>query len=195
MDSGRKRCSRPATGTGPGRHQRKHEMKKSVAISLPDWADSLLNAGFCAIGDEAQMRLAVDLARQNVNQKTGGPFGAAVFEAASGRLVGIGVNSVERLRNSVIHAEVMALMFAEDATGSFSLQGSGQRPEHVLATSCEPCAMCLGAILWSGVRRVLCGASRDDALEIGFDEGPVFPESYDYMHQRGVKVVRNVLED
>lgn len=170
-------------------------MKKSIAISLPDWAHSLLHAGICAIGDEAQMRVAVDLAQRNVSEKTGGPFGAAVFEAASGRLVGIGVNSVERLRNSVIHAEVMALMFAEDETGSFTLQGGGNLPEHVLATSCEPCAMCLGAILWSGVRRVVCAASRDDALRIGFDEGPVFPESYEYMRKRGVAVVRNVLED
>ena len=50
--------------------------------------------------------------------------------------------------------------------------------------------MCLGATLWSGVRRVLCGATRDDALRLDFDEGPVFDASYDYLAERGVEVVR-----
>jgi tRNA(Arg) A34 adenosine deaminase TadA len=53
--------------------------------------------------------------------------------------------------------------------------------------------MCLGAVLWSGVRRVLCGASRDDATRLGFDEGPVFPESYRYLHDRGITIIRRVL--
>jgi tRNA(Arg) A34 adenosine deaminase TadA len=90
------------------------------------------------------------------------------------------------------NAEVLALMLAEAATGSFSLHGANL-PEHVLVTTCEPCAMCLGAILWSGVRRVVCAAGRDDALRIGFEEGPVFPESYDYLRNRGVMVVRDML--
>ena len=53
--------------------------------------------------------------------------------------------------------------------------------------------MCLGALLWSGVRVLECGASRDDALSLGFDEGPVFPASYEYLERHGVQVVRNVL--
>lgn len=167
-------------------------MKQTVHIHLPDWMAALLDTSRCRIGDEQQMKLAIELARENVVQGTGGPFGAAVFEITSGRLVGVGVNSVERLRNSVLHAEIMALMLAEAETGSFSLHGD-RLPEHVLVTTCEPCAMCLGAILWSGIRRVVCAAGRDDALRLGFDEGPVFPESYDYLRQRGVTIVRDVL--
>ena len=53
--------------------------------------------------------------------------------------------------------------------------------------------MCLGATLWSGARRLICGATREDATALGFDEGPVFPESYSYLESRGVAVVRGVL--
>jgi tRNA(Arg) A34 adenosine deaminase TadA len=52
--------------------------------------------------------------------------------------------------------------------------------------------MCFGAILWSGVKRVVCGAHRDDASAVNFDEGPVFPESWAYLTARGVEVVREV---
>src|SRR3546814_19963070 len=49
-------------------------------------------------------------------------------------------------------------------------------PRHELFSSCEPCAMCLGATLWSGVTRLVFAATRDDATRLNFDEGPVFPE-------------------
>lgn len=62
-----------------------------------------------------------------------------------------------------------------------------------LFTSCEPCAMCLGATLWSGVTRIVCGATKDDAQSIGFDEGPVFEESYKHLEEAGINVTRNVL--
>jgi tRNA(Arg) A34 adenosine deaminase TadA len=140
------------------------------------------------------MRLAIRLARENVSAGTGGPFGAAVFEEPTGRLVSVGVNSVERLGNSLLHAEVVALMLAEAAVGSYTLRTKGSTA-HVLFTSCDPCAMCLGAILWSGVSRVVCGASREDAMAVGFDEGPVFAESYRYLEERGVSVAHGLLRD
>lgn len=55
--------------------------------------------------------------------------------------------------------------------------------------------MCLGATLWSGVNRVVYGAAREDASLLNFDEGPVFPESYEYLKERGISIVRNVLRD
>jgi tRNA(Arg) A34 adenosine deaminase TadA len=68
-------------------------------------------------------------------------------------------------------------------------------PAHELFTSCEPCAMCLGATLWSGVRRLVCGAAREDATRLDFEEGPVFPESYRYLEERGIQIVRDLLRD
>ncbi|MCC6319280.1 MAG: nucleoside deaminase [Gemmatimonadaceae bacterium] len=132
------------------------------------------------------MRLAVDLSRENVERGTGGPFGAAVFDGESGALLGIGVNSVVRLNNSTLHAEMLAFMRAQAQVGSFSLASDGAGRE--LFTSCEPCAMCLGAVLWSGVSRVVYAARRDDAHRLAFDEGPVFPESFAYLRRRGIRI-------
>jgi tRNA(Arg) A34 adenosine deaminase TadA len=165
---------------------------RTVAASCPEWMEQTVDWGAPYTTDESRMRLAIELARQNVLHGTGGPFGAAVFESASGTLVAAGVNSVTRLRNSMLHAEVLAIMLAESRVGSYTLLGPGL-PHHELVTSCDPCAMCLGAVLWSGVRRLVTGADRADASALDFDEGPVFPESYAYLEARGLAVVRGVL--
>jgi tRNA(Arg) A34 adenosine deaminase TadA len=140
------------------------------------------------------MRLAIALARKNVETRTGGPFGAAVFERSSGKLVAGGVNLVLPMKNSMLHAEVVALMLAESRLQAFTL-GIESGAEHELVTSCEPCAMCLGAIHWSGVNSVVTGATKQDAEETRFEEGPVFPESYHYLEQRGVTIMREVLRE
>lgn len=140
------------------------------------------------------MRLAIEVARANVANETGGPFGAAIYTQDTGRLVAVGMNSVVRLNNCTLHGEMVAFMMAQQRVGSFTLKAPGL-PPHELFTSCEPCAMCLGATLWSGVRRIVCGAGRDDATRLNFEEGPVFPQSYRYLEERGVAVVRNLLRD
>jgi tRNA(Arg) A34 adenosine deaminase TadA len=138
------------------------------------------------------MRLAIAISRENVERDTGGPFGAAIFESESGRLVAVGMNSVVRLNNCTLHGEMVAFMMAQARLQSFTLNGP-QMAVHELVTSCEPCAMCLGATLWSGVRRVVSAAGREDAARLHFDEGPVFPESYHYLEKRGIAIVRDLL--
>jgi tRNA(Arg) A34 adenosine deaminase TadA len=96
-----------------------------------------------------------------------------------------------RLNNCTLHGEMVAFMMAQRRLGSFTLGAPGM-PAHELVTSCEPCAMCLGATLWSGVKRVVCGAARDDATELQFEEGPVFPESYRYLEDRGITIVHEM---
>jgi tRNA(Arg) A34 adenosine deaminase TadA len=164
----------------------------TLEIAPPAWLDDLVEWERRYDSDEERMRLVIALARENVLRESGGPFGAAVFETKRGRVVAAGVNSVTRLGNSVLHAEVVALMLAQHRVASFTLGGPGL-PRHELVTSCEPCAMCLGATLWSGVHRLVCGAAREDATALGFDEGPVFPESYDHLRARGIAVERGVL--
>jgi len=144
--------------------------------------------------DDERMRLAIELSRENVKRGSGGPFGAAIFESESGRLVAVGVNSVVRFNNCTLHGEMMAFMMAQQRVRSFTLNAPNL-PAHDLFTSCEPCAMCLGATLWSGVKRVVYGAAREDASLLNFDEGPVFPESYRYLEDRGITIARNVLRD
>ena len=53
--------------------------------------------------------------------------------------------------------------------------------------------MCLGGALWSGVKRIVMGAARDDASRLDFEEGPVFPQSYKYLEDRGIEITRGVL--
>jgi tRNA(Arg) A34 adenosine deaminase TadA len=163
-----------------------------ITISLPEWISDVVDFKRTYLAREERMRLAIELARQNVLRDRGGPFGAAVFEAESGRLVGVGVNRVVPLNNSVLHAEMVAFMEAEARLGSYTLAADGMA-DHEIVTSCEPCAMCLGAALWAGVRRIVCGATRHDAAELRFDEGPVFPQSHEYLEVRGVEIVQEVL--
>lgn len=161
-------------------------MPAEVRITLPDWVTDIVPWGHAFDSDEEKMRLAIDLARENVERESGGPFGAAIFAPETGRVVGVGVNAVVRSNNSTLHAEMVAVMMAEHRVGSYSLAAE-DGAAHELFTSCEPCAMCLGAVLWSGVERVVCAAAREDANLLGFDEGPVFPESYQYLKDRGVR--------
>jgi tRNA(Arg) A34 adenosine deaminase TadA len=165
-----------------------------LRIDYPAWVDSVVDWDRGYTSDQERMRLAIELSRQNVERGTGGPFGAAIFESESGRLVSVGMNSVVRLNNCTLHAEVLACMMAQARLECFTLRRDGG-PAYELVTSCEPCAMCLGATLWSGVRRLVCGAGRDDALRLGFDEGPVFPESYAYLEARGIRVEHAMLRD
>jgi len=165
-----------------------------VEIEYPDWVDSVADWGRSYESSEDKMRLAIDVARMNVDRGDGGPFGAAIFESDSGRLVAVGMNSVVRHNNCTLHGEMVAFMMAQRRVGSFTLN-TPRLPAHELYTSCEPCAMCLGATLWSGVRRLVSGAAREDASRLNFEEGPVFPESYSYLEARGIEIVRHVLRD
>jgi tRNA(Arg) A34 adenosine deaminase TadA len=165
---------------------------RKIVATLPEWVDTVVDWQAAYTTDEAKMRLAIAVATQNVLQRSGGPFGAAIFERQSGALVSVGMNSVVRLHNSTLHAEMLAIMLAEQRIGSYTLHGD---VEHELVTSCDPCAMCLGATLWSGVRRVITGAGRADAAAINFDEGPVFPESYAYLEARGIAITRGLLRE
>lgn len=165
-----------------------------VHLEYPDWVHSLVDWDRLYESDHDRMRVAIAVSRANVERETGGPFGSAIFEMETGRLVAVGMNSVVRLNNCILHGETFAFMMAQQVTGSFTLN-SPALPRHELHTSCEPCAMCLGATLWSGVRRVVYGATREDAAILNFEEGPVFPESYKYLEDRGIKIVRNVLRD
>ena len=164
-----------------------------IKVELPAWIDGIAKYGAVYRTAEDRMRLCIELARHNVLHG-GGPFGAGIFELASGRLTGVGVNMVVPLNNSVLHAEMVAFMDAEARLGSYTLAAAGM-PAHEVMTTCEPCAMCLGASLWAGVRRIVYGATRADASALKFDEGPVFPQSYEYLRARDIEIVPELLRE
>jgi tRNA(Arg) A34 adenosine deaminase TadA len=164
-----------------------------ILIEVPAWVDDLeLSGTYPRLED--RMQLVIELSRLNLEHRTGGPFGAAIFEIDSGRLVAPGMNLVVPSSCSVAHAEMVALMIAQQVVACFDLGGPGM-PARELVTSTEPCAMCFGAIPWSGVRRVVCGARDEDARRIGFDEGPKMSDWVAALEQRGISVTRDVCRD
>ena len=166
---------------------------RKVEVNLPEWALKALGSVGKYQTDADKMSLVLEFAKRNISEKTGGPFAAAIFDMETGILLGAGVNRVTELNNSTLHGEMLAIMTAQSRLETFSLSRDGMKTE--LFTSCEPCAMCLGAVLWSGVKRLVGSAASQDASAIGFDEGPVFPESYTYLQNAGIEIKRNFMRE
>ena len=141
------------------------------------------------------MRVVISFSRQNMENETGGPFGAGIFEKESGKVVLIGVNRVVPLNMSSAHAEIVAISLAQQKLGTFDLGGPGM-PEYQLVVNGRPCAMCFGSIPWSGVRSVVVGASGEQIEKLtGFDEGPIHPNWQSELQSRGIEVIEDVLAD
>lgn len=162
-----------------------------VTLRLPDWVDEVAQPGSVYPTTGERMAFVIELSRRNVSEGTGGPFGAAVFEIESGRLLAPGVNMVVPSSTAVAHAEIVAVALAGVAAGGFDL-GRDDLPATVLVASTEPCAMCFGAVPWSGVRRLVCGARDEDAREVGFDEGPKMIDWQSALQSRGIEVILDV---
>jgi tRNA(Arg) A34 adenosine deaminase TadA len=167
------------------------EQPSRVEFSLPIWVNGLI-VNTPEIRDiEDRVLFVIEASRRNILEKTGGPFAAAVFERETGRLVSLGVNLVQKEQLSVLHAEIIALTLAQRKLGIFDLGADGL-PPHELVTSTEPCAMCFGAIPWSGVKRVVSAARDEDARGIGFDEGPKLDDWRAALERRGIEVISDV---
>jgi tRNA(Arg) A34 adenosine deaminase TadA len=166
-------------------------------LSLPDWIDGFVGhylneRGMALETIEHRMQLAIALSAENVRQQTGGPFGAIVVQEETGRLIGVGVNLVTHLQMSAAHAEIVALTLAQRAAETWNL---GEVGATQLATSCEPCAMCFGAVPWSGVNSVICGARKEDAEDAGFDEGDKPLNWIKTLENRDIQVKLDVLHE
>jgi tRNA(Arg) A34 adenosine deaminase TadA len=94
----------------------------------------------------------------------------------------------------VVHAEIVAIILAQQKLATFDLGAEGF-PECELVTTTEPCAMCLGAIPWSGISSLVCGARDADVRKIGFDEGDKPDEWIKKLESRSIAVTRNILRD
>lgn len=91
-----------------------------------------------------------------------GPFGALVVHG--GLVVGRGMNRVVADGDPTAHAEILALRAAADALGTHDLSGG------VLYASCQPCPMCLAAVWWARLERVVHAATAAEAAAAGFDD-------------------------
>ncbi|HWQ10374.1 MAG TPA: nucleoside deaminase [Holophaga sp.] len=166
----------------------------SLHLPMPEWAAAYQAALPESLPDvEQRMRIVLELASLNFERNTGGPFAAGVFERGTGRLVALGVNRVVASGCSSAHAEVMALGLAQKRLGTYDL-GGPEQPEHELVVNWRPCAMCYGAVLWSGVRHLTIAGSGSELEELtGFDEGPVHPEWKAQLAARGIETHEGVL--
>ncbi len=165
----------------------------TLQLALPDWLQQTLDADRIYADDESRVALAIELARNNVENATGGPFGAAVF-SDDGRLVSVGVNRVLPQNCSVAHAEMMAYMLAQARVQRSRLNENGER--FVLATSAQPCCQCYGATFWAGIDELLIGARSADVEELTeFDEGPLPTDWIGELETRGIAVRRDILRD
>lgn len=164
-------------------------------VDLPDWMSEFsekLPGRLHTLRE--RMAVAVSLADQNVRRETGGPFGALVVTEEAGEVVALGVNRVEPQLCSAAHAEIVALSLAQRMMGAWSLAHT-RLGNLQLVTSCEPCAMCFGAIPWSGVSSVVCGATKVDAEASGFDEGAKPHDWVEALERRGIEVRTGVLRE
>lgn len=117
--------------------------------------------------DREYLELAIDTAYRNIGGG-GGPFGAVI--AYNGRIVARAGNMVVPSHDPTAHAEIEAIRQASALLGTHDLG------ECVLYASCEPCPMCLGAIYWAGIRRVVYASDRHRAAAAGFDDEKIYNE-------------------
>lgn len=163
----------------------------TVQFSMPNWLIHYAQQYHISEDVNHRAEFVIGAAKQNIEQESGGPFAAAVFELGSNKLVSLGVNIVTAQGLSMLHAEMVALTLAQRKIGSYDLATEGFSM-YELVTSSEPCAMCFGAIPWSGVKQVVTCAYAEDAEQVGFDEGSKPEHWVEALKQRDINVITNI---
>lgn len=159
------------------------------AVLVPQWLSQLEKPyiGAAMPDDNDKMKFVVNLACENVMHGTGGPFAAAIFDMENHTLLATGVNVVVPAHQSSAHAEMTAYSRAQNILRTHDLRG------YMLVTSCEPCAMCYGATPWSGVQKMIYGATKAMAENAGFDEGDKGEAWKESLAKRGIEVIGPLL--
>jgi guanine deaminase len=127
--------------------------------------------------DQKFMEQAIELAREGMLAGKGGPFGCVIVRGLE--VLGTGCNEVISSSDPTAHAEVVAIRNACKNINNFQLD------ECEVFTSCEPCPMCLGALYWARVKRVVYANTRYDAAAIEFDDDFIYQEiNTAFMHRQ-----------
>lgn len=119
-------------------------------------------------GKHKYMLTAIKMAEKNFLSGNGGPFSAVVVR--DGEIVAVAGNCVTTTNDPTAHAEVVAIREACKRLDTFDLSGCE------IFTSCEPCPMCLGAIMWARIDKLYYAADRNDASRAGFDDELFYKE-------------------
>jgi tRNA(Arg) A34 adenosine deaminase TadA len=117
--------------------------------------------------DKIFLRRAIEIASENINTG-GGPFGAVLVK--DNNIISEAGNRVVVNSDPTAHAEILAIRSAA------SLLETHELNDCTLYSSCEPCPMCLGAIYWSGIKKVVYSCDRSDAETAGFSDKLIYNE-------------------
>jgi len=120
------------------------------------------------IGEQQFLERAIELSREGMRARKGGPFGCVIVK--DGKIIGEGYNQVATTNDPTAHAEVVAIRNACQHLNSFQLTDCD------VYASCEPCPMCLGAIYWARPNRVIYANTKKDAAAINFDDQFIYDE-------------------
>lgn len=117
--------------------------------------------------DKIFLKRAVDLAEEGIRRGCG-PFAAVITK--NNEVISESSNEVVLSADPTAHAEILAIRKA-----------SGLLKTHILKdctiySSCEPCPMCLGAIYWAGIRKVIYASDRLEAAKAGFSDNFIYDE-------------------
>ena len=137
--------------------------------------------------DEEFLRQAIGLSQEKMLADEGGPFGAIIVR--DGQVFGRGWNRVTSTNDPTAHAEIVAIREACSELETFQLAGA------TIYTSCEPCPMCLCAILWARLDRIVYGATRHDAAAVGFDDSVFYDEINRELADRKIPTVQALREE
>lgn len=131
------------------------------------------------------LQRAVELSRQGMESKNGGPFGCVIVK--DGEIISEGFNNVLATNDPTAHAEVVAIRKACAQLGTYQLTGCD------VYTSCEPCPMCLGAIYWARPARVIYANTKKDAAAIQFDDQFIYDEIEKADADRSIQFIHHPL--
>ena len=113
------------------------------------------------------MEISKDIALKGIEKGEGGPFGAIIVDKY-GKIISRANNMVLKNNDPTAHAEIVAIRKACNKLKTYDLEGC------ILYTSCEPCPMCLSAIIWANIKEIYYGANREDAARIGFRDNDIY---------------------
>ena len=97
---------------------------------------------------------AIEKAVENI-ERGGGPFGAVIVK--DGKIIASSHNTVIEDNDPTAHAEINVIRKASKILNTHDLSGC------ILYVNCEPCPMCLSAIIWANIKEVYFANTKDDA--------------------------------
>lgn len=113
------------------------------------------------------MKKAKENAEYGIEKQEGGPFGVVIIDK-NGNIIANGNNKVLKEKDPTAHAEIVAIREACKKLNTYDLSNC------ILYTSCEPCPMCLSAIIWANIKMVYYACTKEDAGKIGFRDDAIY---------------------